>query len=189
MFELREVVLSEGALQLQPITEAQLAPLVQLAVEQGQELAYMADADQPGWYASALADQQAARALVFAIFEAGELVGTTRFADINATIPACEIGWTWLRQERHGTGLNQRIKFLMLSHAFEQWGMRRVQLKTAAHNLRSQRAITGLGAVREGVLRNHRRLANGAIDDTVMFSITDQEWPAVRAALLARLNP
>ena len=76
----------------------------------------------------------------------------------------------------------------MLKHAFDNWGMVRVQLKTAASNLRSQRAIEKLGAAREGLLRNHRRLADGRLDDTVLYSITDQEWPQVRAALEARFG-
>ena len=80
------------------------------------------------------------------------------------------------------------IKYLMLRHAFEEWQLVRVQLKTAASNLRSQSAIAKLGAQREGVLRNHRRLADGRLDDTVMYSITDREWPQVKAGLEARFG-
>jgi RimJ/RimL family protein N-acetyltransferase len=112
-------------------------------------------------------------------------VGTTRFADFMNALPACEIGWTWLDRHQHGRGLNTSIKYLMLRHAFENWGMVRVQLKTAASNLRSQRAIEKLGAVREGLLRNHRRLADGRLDDTLLYSITDMEWPALREAMEA----
>jgi RimJ/RimL family protein N-acetyltransferase len=80
------------------------------------------------------------------------------------------------------------MKYLMLRHAFDSWKMVRVQFKTAASNERSQRAIEKLGAVREGVLRNHRRLAGGRLDDTILYSITDQEWPQVKAALEAGFN-
>ena len=104
------------------------------------------------------------------------------------TLPACEIGWTWLDRGQHGSGLNTSIKYLMLKHAFENLGIVRVQLKTAASNLRSQRAIEKLGAVREGLLRNHRRLADGRLDDTVLYSITDLEWPALRGAMEAGFN-
>ncbi|MDC6652451.1 GNAT family N-acetyltransferase, partial [Leclercia adecarboxylata] len=83
------------------------------------------------------------------------------------------------------TGLNASMKFLLLRHAFEEWRLVRLQLKTAASNLRSQRAIEKLGALREGVLRNHRRLADGRLDDTVLYSITDQDWPQVRQLLAA----
>jgi RimJ/RimL family protein N-acetyltransferase len=76
----------------------------------------------------------------------------------------------------------------MLRQAFEQWEMVRVQLKTAASNLRAQRAIEKLGAQREGLLRNHRRLADGRLDDSVLYSITDREWPELRRALEAELG-
>ena len=84
--------------------------------------------------------------------------------------------------------MNANIKYLLLRHAFENWHLVRVQLKTAASNLRAQRAIEKLGAVREGLLRNHRRLADGRLDDTVMYSITDREWPTVKASLEASFS-
>ncbi|MCY1545963.1 hypothetical protein D9M68_819360 [compost metagenome] len=115
-------------------------------------------------------------------------MGTTRFGDFMPALPAAEIGWTWLDHGQHGTGLNASIKYLMLRHAFESWRMVRVQLKTAASNLRSQRAIEKLGAQREGVLRNHRRLADGRLDDSVLYSITDQQWPALKQQLEARFS-
>ena len=96
-----------------------------------------------------------------------------------------EIGWTWLARDEHASGLNASIKYLMLRHAFEEWQVVRVQLKTAGSNLRSQKAIEKLGAQREGVLRNNRRLADGRLDDSVLYSITDREWPAVKQALEA----
>lgn len=80
------------------------------------------------------------------------------------------------------------IKYLMLRHAFESWNMVRVQLLTAASNQRSQAAIEALGAVREGVLRNHRRLADGRLDDSVLYSLTDREWPAIKQQLEARFS-
>jgi RimJ/RimL family protein N-acetyltransferase len=116
---------------------------------------------------------------------AEQLVGTTRFADFNLSLPAAELGWTWLDQAEHGTGLNASIKYLLLRHAFEEWQLVRLQLKTAASNLRSQRAIEKLGALREGLLRNHRRLADGRLDDTVLYSITDRDWPQLKQRLAA----
>ncbi|MGY8829742.1 MAG: GNAT family N-acetyltransferase, partial [Pseudomonadales bacterium] len=104
------------------------------------------------------------------------------------SLPAAEIGWTWLDRSQHGTGLNTTIKYLMLKHAFEHWGLVRVQLKTAASNLRAQRAIEKLGAQREGLLRNHRRLADGRLDDSVLYSITDHDWPAIKQQLEARFS-
>ncbi|MNJ65403.1 Ribosomal-protein-serine acetyltransferase [compost metagenome] len=121
--------------------------------------------------------------MVFTVRLAERIVGTTRFADFMPSLPAAELGWTWLDRAEHGSGLNASIKALLLRHAFEDWQLVRLQLKTAARNLRSQRAIEKLGAQREGLLRNHRRLADGRLDDTVLYSITDQEWPALKAQL------
>lgn len=185
MFKPQLVTLQRGALRLEPLADNDIPALVTLAEANRDELLYMNGTLRLDWYRSALADQREQRALPFVIRLGDRLVGTTRFADFLNALPACEIGWTWLDREQHGSGLNTTIKYLMLKHAFDNWSMVRVQLKTAASNLRSQRAIEKLGAVREGLLRNHRRLADGRLDDTVLYSITDQEWPQVRQALEA----
>jgi N-acetyltransferase len=183
MFKPQLVTLQRGALRLEPLADADIPALVTLAEANREALLYMNGTLRLDWYRSALADLREQRALPFVIRLGDRLVGTTRFADFLNALPACEIGWTWLDQAQHGSGLNTTIKYLMLKHAFDTWGMVRVQLKTAASNLRSQRAIEKLGAVREGLLRNHRRLADGRLDDTVLYSITDQEWPQVRKTL------
>ncbi|AEB59687.1 N-acetyltransferase GCN5 [Ectopseudomonas mendocina] len=185
MFKPQLVTLQRGALRLEPLSDADIPALVALAEANREELLYMSGTQRLDWYRSALADLREQRALPFVIRLGDELVGTTRFADFMNTLPACEIGWTWLDRNQHGSGLNTTIKYLMLRHAFDNWGMVRVQLKTAASNQRSQRAIEKLGAVREGLLRNHRRLADGRLDDTVLYSITDLEWPALREAMEA----
>lgn len=188
MFKPQLVTLQRGALRLEPMAEADIPALVALAEHNRDELLYINGTQRLDWYRSALLDLREQRALPFVIRLGEQMVGTTRFADFMNTLPACEIGWTWIERAQHGTGLNATIKYLMLRHAFENWRMVRVQLKTAASNLRSQRAIEKLGARREGVLRNHRRLADGRLDDTVLYSITDQEWPQVRQALEAQFS-
>lgn len=188
MFKPQLVTLQRGALRLEPLADADIPALVALAEANRDELLYMSGTQRLDWYRSALVDQREQRALPFVVRLGDQLVGTTRFADFINTLPACEIGWTWLDREQHGSGLNATIKYLMLKHAFDNWRMVRVQLKTAASNLRSQRAIEKLGALREGLLRNHRRLADGRLDDTVLYSITDQQWPQVRQALEARFG-
>ena len=185
MFKPQLVTLQRGALRLEPMADADIPALVALAEANREALLYMSGTQRLDWYRSALADLREQRALPFVIRLGDELVGTTRFADFMNSLPACEIGWTWLDRHQHGSGLNTSIKYLMLRHAFDNWGMVRVQLKTAASNLRAQRAIEKLGAVREGLLRNHRRLADGRLDDTVLYSITDHEWPALREAMEA----
>ena len=188
MFKPQLVTLQRGALRLEPLSDADIPALVALAEANREELLYMSGTQRLDWYRSALAEQREGREVVFAIRLAGELVGTTSFFDFNPVLPAAEIGATWLDVGQHGTGLNRMIKYLMLRHAFEEWQLVRVQLKTAASNLRAQRAIEKLGAQREGLLRNHRRLADGRLDHTVMYSITDSEWPQVKAGLESRFG-
>ncbi|WP_017939897.1 GNAT family N-acetyltransferase [Zestomonas thermotolerans] len=188
MFKPHPVALQRGALRLEPMLETDIPELVGLAEANRAELVYMSGPLRPDWYRQALGEQREGRALPFTIRLGEQVVGTTRYFDFLTTLPAAEIGSTWLDRAQHGTGLNASIKYLMLRHAFEHWGMVRVQLKTALSNLRSQRAIERLGAQREGVLRNHRRLADGRLDDTVLYSITDRDWPQVKAALEARFG-
>ncbi|BCD84184.1 N-acetyltransferase [Pseudomonas solani] len=185
MFNPQPVILQRGALRLEPLTEADITELSALAEANRDELVYMSGPLRPDWYRQGLAQQREGLAVVFAIRLGDRLVGTSRFADFMPALPAVEIGWTWLARSEHASGLNASIKYLMLRHAFEEWQVVRVQLKTAGSNLRSQKAIEKLGAQREGVLRNNRRLADGRLDDSVLYSITDREWPAVKKALEA----
>jgi RimJ/RimL family protein N-acetyltransferase len=141
------------------------------------------------WVDAALAARDAGSAQPFAIVEraSGHVVGSTRYFDLSAADRHLEIGHTWLAAAAQRTRVNTECKYLLLRHAFETLGAVRVQLKTDRRNERSQRAIERLGAVREGILRQHMILESGYIRDTVMYSIIDEEWPAVKANLEARL--
>ncbi|MEP7012768.1 MAG: GNAT family protein [Acidobacteriota bacterium] len=119
--------------------------------------------------------------------ESGEPIGSTAFLDARPSNRAIEIGRTWIGKAHQGKVANPESKLLLLTHAFEMLGALRVQLKTDSRNLHSQRAIAKLGAVREGTLRNYQVRADGRPRDTVMYSITAEEWPAVRAGLEQRL--
>lgn len=149
-----------------------------------------ADLDAARRYIQTALDAQAhGSQLPFAILlPDGELVGSTRYGDIRLADRGLEIGWTWLTPRVQRTAVNSECKLLLLSHAFETLGMIRVQLKTDIRNERSQRAIERLGAVREGVLRSHMLRRDGSIRDTVLYSITHDEWPAVRARLCGWLR-
>jgi len=118
----------------------------------------------------------------------GQPVGLTCYLDIRPADRGLEIGSTWIARAHQGTLVNPEAKYLLLRHAFETLGAIRVQLKTDRRNVHSQRAIAKLGALREGVLRKHVIMADGYCRDSVMFSITDDEWPAVKAGLEARLG-
>lgn len=128
--------------------------------------------------------------------EDGAVIGSTRFFDMQTwpwpagnprhgrTAPdICEIGYTWLAHSALRTAANTEAKFLMLSHAFESWGVLRVCLHTDVRNLRSQVAIARIGGIKEGVLRAHKMAADGVARDSARFSIIATEWPGVKQRL------
>lgn len=126
MFQPLPITLQQGALRLEPLAEADLPALLELAEVNRDNQQYMSGTLRPDWYRAALLDHREGRAVVFTIRLAGELVGTTRFFDFNPILPAAEIGYTWLDACQHGSGLNLMIKYLMLRHAFEEWQLVRV---------------------------------------------------------------
>ncbi|MCA1038140.1 GNAT family N-acetyltransferase [Bacillus infantis] len=120
--------------------------------------------------------------------ESGRLVGSTRYLDILPENKTLEIGSTWYTPEVWRTSVNTECKFLLLRHAFEIWDMNRVQLKTDSRNIRSQKAIERLGAVKEGILRKDRIIADGFARNTVYYSILKEEWPQVKERLIQKLK-
>jgi RimJ/RimL family protein N-acetyltransferase len=143
-----------------------------------------------GWMADALEAQEQGKELPFVIVqrETGKIVGSTRYLTIVPRDYGLEIGGTWLAREVRRTAINTECKYLLLRHAFETLGAIRVQFKTDSRNLPSQRAIERLGAVKEGVLRNHMILPDGYRRHSVYYSILDSEWATVKANLKARLT-
>lgn len=120
--------------------------------------------------------------------ESGRAIGWTTYMDIDVANERLEIGWTWYGRAYWRSAVNTESKLLLLTHAFEELGMGRVQLKTDHLNHRSQAAIARLGAHREGVLRRHRRRPDGTWRDSVYFSLLAEEWPAAKERLAARLG-
>ena len=121
--------------------------------------------------------------LPFAVRWNGRIVGSTRFYDIDASVPNCAIGHTWYAASAQRTRVNTSCKRLLLEHAFDALGMQAVYFHTSHLNLRSQAAIERLGARRDGVLRHHKRHRDGSLRDTFAYSIIAHEWPAVRDRL------
>jgi RimJ/RimL family protein N-acetyltransferase len=115
-----------------------------------------------------------------------QVIGSTRYMDIMPEHRRLEIGYTWLGAAWQRTGANTEAKLLLLTHAFETLGAIRVVFKTETNNAQSRAAITRLGAVQEGIFRQHLVAASGRRRDMVYFAILDGEWPAVKATLLAR---
>jgi RimJ/RimL family protein N-acetyltransferase len=118
----------------------------------------------------------------------GTVVGTTSLGDVDLGNESAHLGWTGYAPSVWGTAVNPECKLLLLRHAFEDCGFGRVKIQTGTANTRSQAAIAKLGATREGVLRRHKRLADGSFRDTVVFSILADEWPEVRKRLEDRLS-
>jgi N-acetyltransferase len=142
-----------------------------------------------GWWAAAMAEAAAGRRIPFAVrrLATGEVVGTTSFLEIRAPHRSVEIGSTFYRPDQRSSPVNPECKRLLTACAFEA-GAIRVELVVDARNQRSQAAVLKMGAQKEGVLRKHKTTWTGFVRDSVVFSITDDEWPQVRAGLEARLE-
>jgi RimJ/RimL family protein N-acetyltransferase len=142
-----------------------------------------------GYIRAALDAQAIGTALPFVtIWQAtNEIVGSTRFGNIDAPNHRVEIGWTWIDRRWQRTPVNTEAKFLMLHHAFETWHCIRVEIKTDQMNEKSQRAIERLGAQREGIFRHHMIVEGGRLRNTVYYSIIDDEWPQVKVHLRSQL--
>ena len=138
----------------------------------------------------ALQGQAAGHMLPFAVREAGsgEIVGSTRYYEIDAALPRLAIGYTWYAKRWQRTYLNTACKRLLLEHAFETLDCVAVAFHADENNEDSLRAIERLGAQREGVLRAHKRRTDGSLRNTVCFSILAEEWPNVGNWLGMRLN-
>ncbi|WP_037605106.1 GNAT family N-acetyltransferase [Streptacidiphilus rugosus] len=208
------VFLCGRTVRLEPLAERHIDALVAAAAEDRSSYAFTpvphgVEATER-YVNDALAAQAAGRALPFATVRAadGVVVGSTRFLELDywqgpviwppaprgpvgdplTAIPdATEIGATWLSARAQGTGINTEAKLLMLRHAFETWGVRRVSMRADARNVRSRAAIERLGAVLEGVHRMHTRGLDGMVRGTAFYSILDEEWPTARASLERRV--
>ena len=137
------------------------------------------------WFDIALDMRDRLGALPFAVRDArtGEIVGSTRYFNVDAANRRLEIGHTWYARRVQRTALNTECKLLLLTHAFEALGCIAVEFRTHWFNHASRTAIARLGAKQDGVLRNHQLMPDGSRRDTVVFSIIDAEWPAVKRHL------
>lgn len=115
------------------------------------------------------------------------IIGSTRFGNYDRDALRVEIGWTWVAPPWQRSGANVEAKLLMMAYAFEQLGCNRVEFKTDVLNQKSRRALLGIGAREEGILREHCLVWSGRVRDTVYYSVLAGEWPAVREKLEQRL--
>jgi RimJ/RimL family protein N-acetyltransferase len=136
------------------------------------------------WFDAALASEGE---VPFVVHVGGRPVGSTRYLNIEPFHRRAEIGWTWLERGQWGTGANIETKFLLLEHAFDRAGLMRVEFKTDARNLRVRGALLGIGASFDGIFRKHMVLPD-SIRDSAWYSIVDDDWPAVKQLLLAKIE-
>jgi len=140
--------------------------------------------------AFALNENEAGRALAFVVIENStrQIIGSTRYLNAKPVHRRLEIGSTWYASRFQRTGVNTECKLLLLAYAFEQLQAIAVEFRTHWHNHASRKAIAKLGAKQDGVLRNHQIGVDGIYRDTVVFSIIESEWPAVKKSLSFKLE-
>jgi RimJ/RimL family protein N-acetyltransferase len=190
-----ESVTLEGTfVRLEPLSQAHKEGLCEAISDGELWKLFVTLVPHPGAIDTFLNDAQqayeAGDGLAFATIDraTNRIAGSTRF--MKATLPhrRIEIGFTFLGKSWQRTSCNTEAKLLMLTHAFETLGMNRVELLTDYLNEKSRRAIMRLGAKEEGILRNHMVMPNGRVRDSVLYSVTKNEWPGVKQNLLFRLS-
>ena len=194
MIDVQPIVLEGGGIRLEPLALEHHEALVAASTD-GRlwELWFTAVPPAEGmkqYVADALQGQRDGHMLPWIVRDAatGAAIGTTRYHDIVAAIDRVEIGYTWYARSRQRTHVNTTCKLLLLSHAFDTLGCKVVGLRTDNFNFRSQRAIEGLGARKDGTIRHHAMRRDGTVRDTVMYSILAAEWRDVRRHLELRLT-
>lgn len=183
----QHIILEDDRARLEPLTQKHFDPLIAIALSNRDiwkfTMANIVDENSfTEYFITALKEKENKIAYPFAMFDKKEnrYAGCTRFANISFRDKRLEIGWTWIDPLLQGSGINKHNKYLMLQFAFETLDLNRVELKTAGTNLKSQRAMEKIGAVREGVLRKHSINDIGAIRDTVYYSFISDEWPTTK---------
>lgn len=188
--EVKPVVLQGKHVRLEPMTEAHAPALAEIGIAQPfwDFMVYgkinTVD-DMRNWVSEVLSREKNGTDMSFVAIHlaSGRVAGATRYLNIMPNDRGLEIGGTWYGSEFQRTAVNTECKYLLLQHAFEDLGCIRVQLKTDSRNERSQKAIERIGAVKEGVLRNHMILPDGHYRHSVYYSILDTEWPEVKKRL------
>ncbi|RZL01910.1 MAG: N-acetyltransferase [Rubrivivax sp.] len=192
--KIEKVLLQGRRVRLEPLARAHLPGLAQ-AIHDGQlwevPVTFVPHpTDLEPFLSNAEAALAAGKELAFATVDvpSSQVVGSTRFRCIEAAHRRVEIGFTFLAASWQRTHVNTEAKYLMLKHAFETWGCQRVELLTDERNAQSRQAIQRIGAKEEGILRKHMVMRDGFVRNSVIYSLTADEWPQARQALEARLT-
>ncbi|MGB9674252.1 MAG: GNAT family N-acetyltransferase [Anaerolineales bacterium] len=193
--DIHPITLSGRFVRLEPLSLNHLSDLCAVGLED-EIWRYMvygwirSEQDMRDWIEELLKRQASGSDLPFAVIDliSGKAIGATRYMEIRPKDRGLEIGGTWYGLAYQHTIVNTESKFLLLQYAFENLGCIRVQFKTDSRNTRSQKALERLGAVKEGVLRNHMILPDGTIRHSIYYSIIQEEWQTVKERLLQFLN-
>jgi RimJ/RimL family protein N-acetyltransferase len=191
---LEPVTLEGRIVRLEPLSLEHVSRLAEVGLDQEiwrwTLVRPQSEADLRDWAASTIAARNAGTELPFATIEVatGRPIGATRYLNIVMEHRRLEIGWTWVAPAWQRTGANREAKLLMLEHAFDRLGCRRVEFKTDSNNEKSRKALLGIGAKFEGIFRNHMLMPDGRTRHTAWYSVVDEEWPNVRAELEAMLS-
>ena len=193
MIDLQPAILEGRGIRLEPLGPQHHDGLAAAAADGKLWELWFTSVPDPGgtraYIDAALKGQQDGHMLPWAVRDlaSGAIIGTTRYHDIVATIDRVEIGYTWYASSRQRSGVNTTCKLLLLQHAFDTLRCKVVGLRTDNFNFRSQKAIEGIGAKKDGVLRHHAARQDGTVRDSVIYSILASEWPDVRRHLELRL--
>ncbi len=194
MMDVKPVVLTGQFARLEPLTEDHASGLTAVGMEDiiWEYMPYglmRNEVDIRRWVNTLLDHAVEGTDLPFVVIHlaSGRVAGTTRYMEIRPEHNGLEIGGTWYGAEYRRTQVNTECKYLLLRQAFEEFNCIRVQLKTDSRNERSQRAIERIGAVKEGILRNHMILPDGHIRHSIYYSILNSEWPLVKKKLEDKL--
>jgi RimJ/RimL family protein N-acetyltransferase len=181
-----EHVLENNRARLEPLQEKHYALLLPIAMEKVLWIftsnTIVNEADFRKYFDTALAERQSGTAYPFAVFDKFNNCygGCTRYGNIAFAHKRMEIGWTWYAPNLQGSGINKACKSLLLNFGFDNLQLNRIELKTSLLNLQSQAAMLKIGAVKEGILRNHMITESGTVRNTVYFSFIKEEWPQVK---------
>ncbi len=187
----KEYILENGRARVEPLTEKHFEFLLPIALHTelweftGAKVRH--ESDFKRYFNTALTEKKAGSSYPFAIFDKqnNQYAGCTRFGNISFPNKRMEIGWTWYHPALQRSGINKACKFLLLSFGFEKLALNRIELKTSALNFKSQGAMLKIGAVKEGVLRQHMINEDGLVRDTMYFSFIAPEWPGIKRTIFS----
>jgi len=188
------IILESEILVLRPLSLTDEEALQHVANDESLWIYGLQDLSKPGelnkYILKALADRDNETTAVWVIIDKrrNQVAGCTRLAEISWKDERGQIGWTWLGRDFQGTGLNKEMKFLILSYGFEVLKLNRIELKADERNLQSRKALLSIGARQEGILRQHMKIHNGYIRNTVFYSILSAEWNAVKEQYFSKFN-